>query len=99
MDPYKAPFGLPSLPFGMNNIIWKLVNSKWRDGVTPVYKKLADLSGRQIDDFFGTTDEMLDVFAGFGMEGPLHFLPLLISQDPAFQGTHHTVGQFHWLLS
>lgn len=89
VDVYKAPFNLPSLPCGMNRVIWNMALGQYvaglKKGIAPT---LAKLSGKPIDEFFPT---LADVNCVFGSNRPddWDFAPYIIGQDINFVGTKH----------
>lgn len=90
VTPEKAPFGLPSLPFKMNRIVWKMVWNQWVGGLKQGYgKTLEDLSGKPVNDFFPTPADCMSVFGSQKVDD-FDFMPYIIAQDTNFVGTKST---------
>jgi len=87
VDVRKAPFNLPTLPCGMNRVIWNIAFGKYitglKNGVGPTLEKL---SGKPLGSFFQT---LTDLHGIFGSNTPDDFpsVPYIIASDKNFVGT------------
>jgi len=87
VDHYKAPLGLPSLPFGMNKCLWHLVCTMWLRGLRPAAELLGEKSGRPPADFWPT---LADLYGVFGHLDSFSFIPYSICQDEDIHGRKST---------
>ena len=87
-----APYGLPSLPLGLNRPVWWLVFWKYiSDMSAGGWAVLAELSARSSADFLPSVREVLDTL---GAGDRYSFVPYVICQDEWLTGRLPT--DKHW---
>lgn len=86
VDVYKAPFNLPTLPCGMNRVIWNAAFGQYvtglKKGIAPTLEKL---SGKSAGEFFQTLTDLHGVF-GSNRPDDFDFVPYIIAQDSNLVG-------------
>jgi sterol 3beta-glucosyltransferase len=84
VNPYKAPFALPTLPCGLNRPLWSLVFNAWVDGLKKGYGSLLEkLSGKPLAEFFPTSEDVMQIMGS----GPKYaHAPYVIAQDDNLSG-------------